>query len=85
MNSFEWVNSLRHINCMEKEDFKECFGPHSGDYLWDKFLQKDQDIFDFLSYLDLSNAETLYQYVLRKMKEQKGQLIANLAGVQNDT
>jgi hypothetical protein len=70
MNSYEWVESLRVINCMEKEDFQECFGS-SGTYLWGRFLDKKQDIFEFLSYLDSVNAETLFKYCLMRIEESK--------------
>lgn len=69
MNSYEWVETLRTINCMEVDDFRQCFG-NQGDYLWGKFVgEKNADIFAFLCYLDLINAEKLFQYTLKKVRE----------------
>lgn len=71
MNSHEWVESLRHINCMEKEDFKECFG-EDGDYLWNKFVNvKEADVFEFLCYLDLQNGKRLYDFCLERIRSKK--------------
>lgn len=68
MNSYEWIETLRVINCLEKEDFKECFGSQ-GPYLWDKFVnEKDADVFEFLCYLDLQNGKTLYDYCLQRLR-----------------
>lgn len=71
MNSYEWIESLRHINCMEKEDFNECFGA-DGSYLWNKFVNvKDADVFEFLCYLDLPNGKRLYDFCLNRIRPKK--------------
>lgn len=72
MNSYEWIESLRVINCMEKEDFKDCFGP-DGDYLWGKFVDaKKADVFEFLCYLDLQNGKILFDYCLKRLRSRGG-------------
>lgn len=69
MNSYEWIESLRVINCLEKEDFNECFG-FQGPYLWDKFINdKNSDVFSFLCYLDLQNGKRLYDYCLGRLRK----------------
>jgi hypothetical protein len=71
MNSYEWIETLRVINCLEKEDFRECFG-QSGPYMWDKFVnEKKADVFEFLCYLDLQNGKTLYDYCLQRLRRKK--------------
>lgn len=56
---------LRQLNCMDEEEFRECW-PKNGTYLWDKFLGKGQDVFEFICYLDPGNAQRLINYVITK-------------------
>lgn len=71
MNYIQWEYSLRKVNCMDQEDFKECFGP-DGNYLWDKFVNhKNGDPCDFICYLDQFNVKKLYEFVMKKMLEEE--------------
>jgi hypothetical protein len=68
MNSYEWIETLRVLNCLEKHDFNECFGK-DGSYLWNKFVnEKNADVFEFLCYLDLQNGKTLFDYCLNRLR-----------------
>ena len=71
MNSYEWVETLRVLNCLEREDFNECFGK-DGSYLWNKFVnEKKADVFEFLCYLDLQNGKILYDYCLNRLRNKR--------------
>ena len=72
MNAAEWEMSLRVVNCLSQNEFKECFGKEDGSYLWSKFVNdKNGDPCDFICYLDGRNTEKLYNFVLAKMRKGK--------------
>jgi hypothetical protein len=69
MNGLILQEILRILNCMEKTDFEDCW-PGSGNYLWSKFIdEKDQDIFEFIVYLDMFNAQKLVNYCMPKIRQ----------------
>lgn len=70
MNSIEWELSLRIVNCLNKNEFIECFGASDGPYLWNKYVDdKNGDPCDFICYLDGQNVQKLYDFVLKKIRK----------------
>ena len=68
MNSNEWADSLRKVNCMSEADFRECFG-EDGPYLWNKYVNhKNGDPCDFICYMDSMNVKKLYDWTLKKLR-----------------
>lgn len=63
-------SALQIINCMEREDFIDCFGEETGLMLWRKFIERfDHDIFEFICYCDGTNLQTLYGYLHKRNTE----------------
>lgn len=61
---------MQVMNCLEKEDFCECFGESSGDWLWGKFTGPyKHDIAGFICYLDYGNAQKLYTFIMKKIEK----------------
>lgn len=68
MNDVEWIEGLRIVASMSREDFKKVY-ESDGDYLWNKYvITKDANVFDFLSYLDSGNGKKIFNYALSKMR-----------------
>lgn len=70
MTSYQFQESIRHIYCMNIRDFKQCFGDHKGDYLWDKFKgHYAGNVGDFICYLDCINLQALVDHCLEHCKQ----------------
>ncbi len=63
-NGAEFQESVRRINCLEVEDFKQIFGEDDGAYIWNKFVKElEQDVFELICYLDGMNMQKLYLHL----------------------
>lgn len=68
-NGAQLRETLQQLNCREVEDFEQIFGRANGSYIWDKFCDMDQNIFDLICYLDPGNIELLFEDLTKDFAE----------------
>lgn len=70
MNSFQWQMSMQVLNCLELEDFIECFGEDKGKWIWGKHIgQFKNDAIGFICYLDMGNCKKLFDFIMTRVEK----------------
>lgn len=70
MNSFQWQMSMQVLNCLEVEDFIDCFGEESGKWIWAKHVgQYRNDVIGFICYLDMANCKKLFDFIMVRVEK----------------
>lgn len=68
----EFANAVATIHNMDSGDFRECFSPGMGDYLWEVFEDYERDAGKFLSYLDGENLDRIWNFLFYHQKRWRG-------------
>lgn len=70
MNAFQWQLGMQVLNCLEIEDFIDCFGEQKGRWIWAKHVgQYKNDTIGFICYLDMGNCKKLHDFIMARVEK----------------